>query len=95
MAMIESEVEALAKAVGDVDWSDPQVEAWRVANLAQQRINEKQFRAAFTIAKMMRQDERMKEMANAVEETRKLIAILEGLKPSDEKILKHIMESKE
>lgn len=79
MAMTEDEVKSLQETVGDVDWSDPQVEAWRVANLAQQRVNEKQFRAAFAIAKMMRQDERMKEMATAVEETRKTIAILESL----------------
>jgi hypothetical protein len=78
MPMSEKEVDALAAEVGEVDLSDPQVQTWVQIQVADQERRLKELRAAFALAKLMRDDDRMKTLAADVGQTKKLLAVLKG-----------------
>jgi len=81
----EEEIKALAKEVGETDWTDPEVQAWRREQLRIMHLSEKQLKANFVLQRMLRNDTQMEAIGKDLGEIRASIKMLEDFAPEEEK----------
>ena len=76
--MTETEVKVLADQVGEVDMTDPVVQAMLKQTIVELEIGLKRDRATFRLFQLLRDDDKMKAIAGQIEGNKKILEAIKG-----------------